>query len=330
MLKAPTLRTALAYAAPAPFPAVVRNFSSTATASRVVRLAAHARPSPLNKPVQWAVYTASATARASLRAAPASAPRARNFWSSSSSSSASSASSPKDGSSSSSSGSSSQQQQSSRQQQDESADPEDPQKIPLTQKIKYLFRKYGWTTLVVYLGLSAVDFGLCFLVIYSVGADRVRAAEDWVLDSLHWKRRGDDSAHKYADGEGNRVQRAVEGLQHRAQERHAKHVKGPEAHPSPAAAEAVARGASTEEVARIEKDAAGKSKYGTIATTAVLAYAIHKTLFLPVRVGITVAITPRVVRVLQGWGWKVGMAAGAPPTAATVAAGTASGGSATP
>ncbi|KWU44057.1 hypothetical protein RHOSPDRAFT_12760, partial [Rhodotorula sp. JG-1b] len=115
---------------------------------------------------------------------------------------------------------------------------------PLTQKVKYLFRKYGWTTLVVYLGLSAVDFGLCFLVIYWVGADRVRSAEDWVLDKLHWKRRSDDK-DKAEGGGGNR--------------------------------------------------------YGTIATTAVLAYAIHKTLFLPVRVGITVAITPKVVRMLQGW-----------------------------
>ncbi|PAK71761.1 hypothetical protein B8W95_13135, partial [Staphylococcus pasteuri] len=66
-------------------------------------------------------------------------------------------------------GLSQQQQQQNKEQEQGSAESEDPQKIPLTQKVKYLFRKYGWTTLVVYLGLSAVDFGLCFLVIYSVG-----------------------------------------------------------------------------------------------------------------------------------------------------------------
>ena len=92
-------------------------------------------------------------------------------------------------------------------------------------------------------------------------------------------------------------------MHQRAHDYHAKHVTGPEAHPSPAAADAIAHGASTTEVVRVEKEAGQKkSKYGTIATTAVLAYAIHKTLFLPVRVGITVAITPKVVRMLQGWG----------------------------
>ncbi|KAG0663858.1 hypothetical protein C6P46_002083 [Rhodotorula mucilaginosa] len=317
MLKAPALRSALARAPPSPSPAVVRTFSSSASAS-VWRLG----PAAAQHPVQWAAYAANRNARI------AASPRARNFWSSSSSSSSSANDS--------SSGRSQQQQQQNKEQEQGSAESEDPQKIPLTQKVKYLFRKYGWTTLVVYLGLSAVDFGLCFLVIYSVGADRVRSAEDWVLDKLHWKRRSDDKDKaEGGGGGGNRVQRAVEGLQQRAHDYHAKHVSGPEAHPSPAAADAIAQGASTTQVVRAEQETGQKkSKYGTIATTAVLAYAIHKTLFLPVRVGITVAITPKVVRMLQGWGWKVGMAAGAPPTAAaaaaTAAAGTASGGSAAP
>ena len=43
--------------------------------------------------------------------------------------------------------------------------------------------------------------------------------------------------------------------------------------------------------------------YSAIATTAVLAYAIHKTLLLPVRIGLTVAITPRIVRTMQAWGY---------------------------
>lgn len=292
MLKAPTLRTALARAPPSPSPAIVRTFSSSASVRRLGRLVG---PAAAQHPVQWAAYTANRTARIGT------SPRARNFWSSSSSSSSSSAAND-----SSSSGRSQQQQQNKQEQEQQgSAESEDPQKIPLTQKVKYLFRKYGWTTLVVYLGLSAVDFGLCFLVIYSVGADRVRSAEDWVLDKLHWKRRSDDKdkVEGQKGAGGNRVQRAVEGLQQRAHDYHAKHVSGPEAHPSPAAADAIAHGAPTTEVVRVEQEMGQKkSKYGTIATTAVLAYAIHKTLFLPVRVGITVAITPKVVRMLQGWG----------------------------
>lgn len=36
-----------------------------------------------------------------------------------------------------------------------------------------------------------------------------------------------------------------------------------------------------------------------------LAYAIHKS-FIFIRVPITVAITPKVVKVLRGWGWDIG------------------------
>ncbi|KZT11089.1 uncharacterized protein LAESUDRAFT_672827 [Laetiporus sulphureus 93-53] len=38
----------------------------------------------------------------------------------------------------------------------------------------------------------------------------------------------------------------------------------------------------------------------------VLAYTVHKTLFLPVRVGLTAALTPRLVRWLQVRGWAGG------------------------
>ncbi|GJN91245.1 hypothetical protein Rhopal_004263-T1 [Rhodotorula paludigena] len=201
------------------------------------------------------------------------------------------------------------------------ADDVDTGKIPLTQRIKYLFRKHGWTALVVYLLLSAVDFGLCFVVIYAVGADRVRQAEDWVLDTLGWRRK-----HHHDDRDGDeqpgRWQRAVEGFKERRREHAAKHVSGADAHPSPAAAEAAAddHKSATEVVAVERNAAAGGSGYQAYATTAVLAYAVHKTLLLPFRVGVTMAITPRVVRTLQGWGWRVGMAAGAPPTAQSAAA----------
>jgi hypothetical protein len=36
-----------------------------------------------------------------------------------------------------------------------------------------------------------------------------------------------------------------------------------------------------------------------------LAYAIHKS-FIFIRVPITAAVTPKVVRVLRGWGWDIG------------------------
>lgn len=47
------------------------------------------------------------------------------------------------------------------------------------------------------------------------------------------------------------------------------------------------------------------STFSGLATQLALAYAIHKS-FIFVRVPITAAITPKVVRVLRSWGWQIG------------------------
>ncbi|GAA5852791.1 hypothetical protein JCM8547_004686 [Rhodosporidiobolus lusitaniae] len=187
--------------------------------------------------------------------------------------------------------------------------PQDPDaKLPLTLRVKALFRKHGWTALVLYLVLSALDFGLTFFVISAVGADRVREAEDWVLDKLGWKRKGEDE-------EPGRLRRVVEGWKKRAKKVEGKEVVGTEQK------EMVGGGEAHEpieaSVVTPEQRKKQESGYSAYATTAVLAYAIHKTALLPFRVGVTVAITPKVVRLLQSWGWKVGYAG---TTAATGAA----------
>ncbi|RQM05254.1 hypothetical protein DH86_00001785 [Scytalidium sp. 3C] len=46
-------------------------------------------------------------------------------------------------------------------------------------------------------------------------------------------------------------------------------------------------------------------KDASLATQLALAYAIHKS-FIFIRVPITAAITPKVVRVLRSWGWDIG------------------------
>ena len=40
-------------------------------------------------------------------------------------------------------------------------------------------------------------------------------------------------------------------------------------------------------------------------TQLALAYAIHKS-FIFIRIPLTVSITPKVVKVLRGWGWDIG------------------------
>lgn len=46
-----------------------------------------------------------------------------------------------------------------------------------------------------------------------------------------------------------------------------------------------------------------------LATQLALAYAIHKS-FIFVRVPLTAAVTPKVVRVLRSWGWEIGKKTG--------------------
>ncbi|KAI5474480.1 peptide alpha-N-acetyltransferase Nat2 [Pseudohyphozyma bogoriensis] len=178
-------------------------------------------------------------------------------------------------------------------------------------RLRTLFRKHGWTALVVYLVLSVIDFGLTFLVIYSVGADRVRDAEDWVLDKLQWRRR---------DGEDGKIKKAVKDRVETWKENHPKMVK----EKSVKEKEVAAAKAAKEEgnvtalappppeptVNDVQKTLPeDKSGYSALATTAVLAYTIHKIGLLPVRLGLTVWVTPRLVKTLQSWGWRVGMAA---------------------
>ncbi|KAI9892281.1 MAG: hypothetical protein M1814_001740 [Vezdaea aestivalis] len=70
-------------------------------------------------------------------------------------------------------------------------------------------------------------------------------------------------------------------------------------------------GWGVEEASRAN-DGAGAS----IWTQVALAYAIHKS-FIFIRVPITAAITPKVVKVLRGWGWDIGKRASSkvkPPT----------------
>lgn len=45
--------------------------------------------------------------------------------------------------------------------------------------------------------------------------------------------------------------------------------------------------------------------YSAIWTQLALAYAIHKS-FIFVRVPLTAAVTPNVVKVLRRWGWDIG------------------------
>ena len=117
---------------------------------------------------------------------------------------------------------------------------EDP-KLPITQRLKILFKKYRWPALAVYVGLSAVDFGLAFIAVRAFGTERIGRYEKIILqkveDTFGWKTKGTPPHH------------IVEG-----------------------------------------------KEMASIWTEIALAYTIHKTLFALIRIPVTVAITPPLVK----------------------------------
>jgi hypothetical protein len=74
----------------------------------------------------------------------------------------------------------------------------------LSQKLKALSKEYGWAALGVYLGLSALDFPVCFMAVRLLGTDRIGHYEEvvkdafWNLVRLVIPEAGTTSAEKHA------------------------------------------------------------------------------------------------------------------------------------
>jgi hypothetical protein len=50
--------------------------------------------------------------------------------------------------------------------------------------LKKLSREYGWSAVGVYFALSVLDFPFCFLLVRTVGTDRIAAAEHFVVSHV--------------------------------------------------------------------------------------------------------------------------------------------------
>jgi len=143
--------------------------------------------------------------------------------------------------------------------------------LSLSERMKAMSRKYGWTVVGIYLGLSALDFPFCFLAVRWLGTDRIAAAEHAIV-SRFWA--------------------ALESVIPSLKERRASNE-----------AAAAAEDAVKEAGDAVSKDA--KHEPASIWTQLLLAYGVHKSLFF-LRVPLTLAVTPKVVKTLRGWGWKIG------------------------
>lgn len=147
-----------------------------------------------------------------------------------------------------------------------SSSAESEAKPGLMGKLKDLTRKYGWATVVVYLLFSALDFGAVFFLINLVGAEHVRKGQDYVLDALvYGSTKKEDLLSQAGEAKGD----GVLGFLKSWREKH------------------------KVEDAENKKSSGGNS---SLWATAVLAYGIHKTLLLPLRLGLTAATTPAIVK----------------------------------
>ncbi|KAB5535145.1 peptide alpha-n-acetyltransferase [Coniochaeta sp. 2T2.1] len=156
--------------------------------------------------------------------------------------------------------------------------PEGP--LTLRQRLKKLSREYGWSAVGVYLTLSVLDFPFCFLLVRTIGTDKIADAEHYVVSN---------------------VQKVIpEGLKQWYDEYKSALKKGAKEN----LGEGVTHDVEMAGWGVAEAEEKNKTE-ASLATQLALAYAIHKS-FIFIRIPLTAAILPKVVKVLRSWGWQIG------------------------
>ncbi|KAL6856477.1 hypothetical protein J3F83DRAFT_752677 [Trichoderma novae-zelandiae] len=153
--------------------------------------------------------------------------------------------------------------------------------LSLSGRFKKLSREYGWSAVGVYFALSVLDFPFCFLLVRIVGTDRIGQVEHYVVSA---------AAKFIPESIRTRWHEWRQSL--KKEEEH--HLGSNEISDK---VEMVGWG--------VEKAQERNKEEASLATQLALAYAIHKS-FIFVRVPLTAAVTPKVVKVLRGWGWNIG------------------------
>ncbi|KAI0421338.1 hypothetical protein F5X98DRAFT_329374 [Xylaria grammica] len=145
-------------------------------------------------------------------------------------------------------------------------------------RLRKLSREYGWAAVGVYLGLSVLDFPFCFLLVRVVGTDRIGELEHMIVSQV---------SNVIPDSIRDRWNEYRSALKKARQEQSNDDEQ----------AEVVGWGVE-------QADQRNKTE-ASLGTQLALAYAIHKS-FIFLRVPLTAALTPKVVKVLRSWGWDIG------------------------
>lgn len=151
-----------------------------------------------------------------------------------------------------------------------------PPSLSLSQRMRKLSREYGWSAVGVYFALSALDFPFCFLAVRGLGTERIGRAEAVVV-GWFWS-----ALESTVPSLAERLRPAKKSVQESLD----------------VAAEGDAWGVD-------EAEKKNRGEDGSLWTQLALAYAIHKS-FIFIRVPLTAAVTPKVVKTLRGWGWDIG------------------------
>lgn len=138
--------------------------------------------------------------------------------------------------------------------------------------MKDLVKEYGYSALGVYFALSMIDLPILYLAVHSMGKEKIESYENTVKNTFGYGVTPEELAAKQA-------------------ERKAKE-------------EAESASDTVSEVS--ENRGIWKTIYDQFSFSEfIIAYGIHKSLIF-IRLPITAAITPGIVKVLRGWGFKIG------------------------
>lgn len=134
--------------------------------------------------------------------------------------------------------------------------------------IKALVKEYGYSALGVYLFLSALDLPLCYALVHLSGKEKIEYYENKAKQAFGY---GVSDAELERRQEIDRIRDAT---------------------------------------AEADADATNKPLASAMLwfswTELAIAYGIHKSVFIFVRVPLTAALTPSIVKTLRGWGFKIG------------------------
>ncbi|RKP27942.1 hypothetical protein SYNPS1DRAFT_26438 [Syncephalis pseudoplumigaleata] len=162
-----------------------------------------------------------------------------------------------------------------------SATPPPPPPQPQMSGFKRLINVYGRLGLIAYLGVSAVDYACCYLIVRAAGEKRVAVMEQWLREHLGRFRLfpTHDESVVMVEGTAPEVMDQADRVQDEAARERALERQ-------PASSEAVSRTPSA-------------------ATLLLVAYGLHK-LIMPLRIAFTAIILPPMVKRFGHISWLVG------------------------